>query len=308
MRPDATIISSIQFPRSITTRWPASSIVPPTKNRSSRKTEPSTKKPRTSRTIKIRTRKTKTRRKKARARRNSIHAIMDAAEIKNSHVHVRGNANNLADEVPRRFLSILSPDKPLPFQQGSGRLELARAIASRDNPLTARVFVNRVWMHHFGRGLVSTPGNFGRLGDAPSHPELLDYLASRFMAELGPRRNCTAQSCFQARINSAASSTNAMRKSIQRTFCSGTPTVGVWKLNRRDAVLMVSGRLDLNLGGFSEPLNNPENHRRTLYASVSRHDLDPFCGCSIFPIRTSPPTGVRTRSCRCKSCLRSIVR
>ena len=68
------------------------------------------------------------------------------------------------------------------FQQGSGRLELAQAIASADNPLTARVMVNRIWQHHFGRGLVASASNFGALGERPSHPELLDWLAHRFVA------------------------------------------------------------------------------------------------------------------------------
>src|SRR5262249_61231864 len=68
-----------------------------------------------------------------------------------------------------------------PFQHGSGRLELARAIADRKNPLTARVLVNRVWLHHFGKGLVGTPSDFGLRSDPPTHPQLLDHLATWFM-------------------------------------------------------------------------------------------------------------------------------
>src|SRR5207253_10669950 len=93
-------------------------------------------------------------------------------------VHVRGNADNLAEEAPHHFLSILGAK---PFAKGSGRLELAEAIASPDNPLTARVLVNRLWQQHFGKGLVRTPSNFGALGERPTHLELLDYLTQRFI-------------------------------------------------------------------------------------------------------------------------------
>src|SRR5262249_4701693 len=83
-------------------------------------------------------------------------------------------------EAPHHFLEVLGPTGK-PFGKGSGRLELAEAIASKDNPLTARVLVNRVWQHHFGKGLVRTTSNFGALGERPTHPELLDHLASRFI-------------------------------------------------------------------------------------------------------------------------------
>ncbi|MEK6259651.1 MAG: PSD1 and planctomycete cytochrome C domain-containing protein, partial [Planctomycetota bacterium] len=102
-------------------------------------------------------------------------------------IFVRGNPNRLGDAVPRQFLSAIERDHRKPFAHGSGRLELARAIVDPANPLTARVMVNRVWQHHFGAGLVRTPGDFGMRSDPPTHPELLDWLSAEFVAsvELG---------------------------------------------------------------------------------------------------------------------------
>jgi hypothetical protein len=97
-------------------------------------------------------------------------------------VFLRGNPNNPGEEVPRQFLAVLTGENRKPFTKGSGRLELAQAIASQDNPLTARVFVNRVWLHLFGKGLVNTPSDFGVRCEPPTHPELLDWLATTFVS------------------------------------------------------------------------------------------------------------------------------
>jgi len=109
--------------------------------------------------------------------------LEDNSSPYNPHVFVRGNPNNPGPEVPREFLAVVAGANRKPFRKGSGRLELAQAIASRDNPLTARVIVNRAWLHHFGAGLVRTPSDFGLRSDPPTHPDLLDYLASYFMDE-----------------------------------------------------------------------------------------------------------------------------
>src|SRR5207247_882151 len=110
-----------------------------------------------------------------------LHAIRDVKAPLDVRVEIRGSATNLGETAPRRFLAILCQGEPPRFTRGSGRLELAEALASRTNPLTARVMVNRIWQHHFGAGIVRTASNFGALGDRPSHPELLDYLAWKFV-------------------------------------------------------------------------------------------------------------------------------
>jgi mono/diheme cytochrome c family protein len=110
-------------------------------------------------------------------------ALKDPDEPVAPRIFLRGNPETVGEEVPRRFLALLSSLERKPFESGTGRLELAQAIADPANPLTARVMVNRIWMHHFGRGLVRTPSDFGTRGEPPTHPELLDYLAARFVAE-----------------------------------------------------------------------------------------------------------------------------
>src|SRR6185312_454322 len=107
--------------------------------------------------------------------------LNDAPSPVNQVVFKRGNPGMPGPAVPRQFLACVAGESRKPFTQGSGRLELAQSIASKDNPLTARVFVNRVWAQLFGKGIVRTPSDFGIRGDRPTHPELLDYLAVQFM-------------------------------------------------------------------------------------------------------------------------------
>jgi hypothetical protein len=212
-----------------------------------------------------------------------VHAIRDA-EPRNMRVHLRGNPETLGDEVPRRFLSILAHDAPQPFEGGSGRLELANAIACRDNPLTARVIVNRVWKHHFGRGLVRTPSNFGRMGEPPTHPELLDHLASRFIASGWSLKTLHREIMLSA-VYQQASSFDEARAAVD------PDNRLLWRMNRRrldveewrDAILAVSGTLDDSMGGPSFDLAEANNRRRTLYARVSRHNLDPLLRLFDFP-------------------------
>lgn len=213
-----------------------------------------------------------------------LHVISDIDKPTNEHVYIRGNKDNLGAEVPRRFLSVLCDGEPEQFSQGSGRLELARSIASKKNPLTARVLVNRVWAQHFGRGIVGTPSNFGQMGERPTHPELLDYLASRFMEQ--------------------GWSIKALHREILLTDAYGRATEDIaanretdpdnkllWRYNRRrldvealrDAMLFVAGKLDSEAGGPPIMLNEADNHRRTVYGYVSRRRLDNVLGLFDFP-------------------------
>lgn len=183
-------------------------------------------------------------------------------------VHVRGRVDNLAEEAPPGFLRILQPrETAAPFT----RLHLAGAIATAQNPLTARVLVNRVWQHHFGRGIVGTPSNFGKLGDPPTHPELLDTLAVRFI-ESGwsikwLHREILLSAVYQlGSDNEQSSSARDPENHYLWRMAPRRLDVEAW----RDALLAVSGRLDPTLGGPSFDLGNPRNVRRTLYATVSR--------------------------------------
>jgi hypothetical protein len=182
------------------------------------------------------------------------------------------------------MMSILVAETAPAFTQGSGRLELANAIASKDNPLTARVIVNRIWQHHFGKGLVRTPSNFGALGERPTHPELLDHLASRFIASgwsmKGLHRDIMLSKAYQL----ASSGDRKAEEVDPENRLLGRANrrrleVEAW----RDAMLAVSGKLERTVGGPSSDLASPDNRRRTLYGSVSRHELNPLLRLFDFP-------------------------
>jgi mono/diheme cytochrome c family protein len=213
-------------------------------------------------------------------------------------VFLRGNPNNPGEAVPRRFLSVLARDKRAPFVRGSGRLELARAIASRDNPLTARVLVNRLWHHHFGAGLVRTPSDFGLRSDPPSHPEVLDYLAGAFM-DGGWSIKKMHRLILLSRVYQQASHD---RPECQRADADNRL---LWKMNRqrldfeatRDALLAVSGRLDRRVGGPSiKDIASPKAVRRTAYAYLDRLNVPGLFRTFDFPSpdATSPGRDVTT--------------
>jgi hypothetical protein len=184
---------------------------------------------------------------------------------------VRGSITNPGPIVPRRFLSVLSPSEPQPFRDGSGRLELADRIVGDAASLTARVIVNRVWGWHFGRGIVTTPSNFGKLGDSPSHPELLDDLAARFVASgwslKGLHREIVLSATYRqaSRVDAAALAADPENRWLGRGHRRRLD-VESW----HDAILQASGMLDTEMGGPSGNLEGSIFYRRAVYGKVSR--------------------------------------
>lgn len=143
-----------------------------------------------------------------------------------SPIFLRGEAENKGDLVPRRYLEVINGAACRPFSYGSGRLELAYAIGNRNNPLTARVWINRLWLHHFGEGIVTTPDDFGTQSAPPSHPELLDWLATTYMDTGWSTKKCTSSSCSRTPISRAAPTIPVMPRPIPSTASSGAPTSG----------------------------------------------------------------------------------
>ena len=213
-----------------------------------------------------------------------LRTIKDVAKPANLKIYIRGNKETQGDEAPRSFLSALCPGDPVPFTKGSGRIELAEAIANPQNPLTARVMVNRIWQDHFGVGLVTTASNFGQLGDRPSHPELLDYLAARFVEQ--------GWSIKAMHREIVLSATYALSTgSSQENSATDSENHLLWRANRRkldaealrDSLLFVSGELDLTMGGEPMRLTDEKNLRRTVYGFVSRAKLDGTLSLFDFP-------------------------
>jgi hypothetical protein len=190
----------------------------------------------------------------------------------------RGNPNDLGESVPRRFLSAFPSKTGLPrkFNSGSGRLELAQAIVEDAAPLTARVMVNRVWKHHFGRGLVDTPSEFGNLGEAPTHPELLDDLAGRFMEHGWSlkwlHREILNSATWQQSSVAAESEKFDPENKLYARMLRRRLDWEAW----RDAILSATGQLDLKMGGPAASISDAKNLRRSLYGASDRQDMDPM--------------------------------
>lgn len=205
-------------------------------------------------------------------------AMADRSNPHDGVVFKRGNPGAPGPTAPRRFLLALSrsDSERERWTKGSGRLELAKSIASRENPLTARVFVNRIWQEHFGAAIVRTPSDFGRQGEKPTHPQLLDYLARTFMDG--------GWSIKRLHRLIVTSSTYCQSSNVSpATYAADPENRLVGRMNRRrldleqtrDALLFASGQLDLaTLGGPSVDLwARPFAPRRALYGFIERQNL-----------------------------------
>ena len=210
-----------------------------------------------------------------------VHGVRDVAQVTDLQVHLRGSPTRLGDTVPRGFLTVLSANDRKPFTTGSGRLDLAKTIV--EQPIAIRVIVNRIWKEHFGTGLVNTPSNFGINGERPSHPELLDHLAQRFLGN-----GMSIKALHREIMLSATYQLSAEHDAA--AFAKDGGNRLYWRASRRrmsaeqirDSVLYVGGALDLRVGGPSVTLT-PLNDRRTVYGRVSRYKLDEFLQLFDFP-------------------------
>ncbi len=199
--------------------------------------------------------------------------LNDAPSPVTPRVFIRGNPRTPGPEVPRRFVSVIAGDDAPAFKEGSGRLELARAIASPENPLTARVLVNRVWMLHFGQGLVRTPSDFGIRSDPPTHPELLDWLALRFVADGWSIKALHRRIMTSAAYRQGSGDVPAYREADPENRL-------LWKMNRRrlefeamrDSLLAVTGKIDLAIGGRPVPMSTNPTVRQKMEAETIRNE------------------------------------
>ena len=189
--------------------------------------------------------------------------------FRDAQVFIRGDHKRPGKTVPRGFPKVLTGEKAEPITTGSGRLQLADWLARPDNPLPARVMVNRIWQHHFGEGLVRTPNDFGERGERPTHPELLDHLAARFVESgwsvKAMHRLIMLSAAYQQ--SSRPSAAGLARDPDNRLF---------GRMNRqrleaeaiRDGLLAVAGQLDGSRGG--PPFTDLAVPRRTLYLTAAR--------------------------------------
>ena len=232
-------------------------------------------------------------------------------------IHIRGSYLTLGPEVQRGFPQVMrtSSARPILPAKHSGRLELARWIASSEHPLTARVMVNRIWRWHFGRGIVASTDNFGTIGDKPSHPALLDWLARRFIED-----GWSVKEMHRLILSSSAYQMASANPSAGQYSAAPDPAMVdpenklLWRANIqrleaeeiRDSILAVSGSLNLEIGGKTIPLHNREyvfNHtsqdattyetpRRALYIPIIRNHLYDMLEQFDYPDPTMP-TGSR---------------
>ena len=214
---------------------------------------------------------------------------------------IRGNSKMPGEVVPRRFLEVLGGPSQTPISSGSGRLELAERMTDPSSPLLARVLVNRVWKGHFGEGLVRSADDFGAMGDLPSHPELLDWLAARFTSEGGSIKRLhrlivlsTAYRQSSHKSDAETESADPLNRLLHRANVRKLEAEAI-----RDSILAVSGRLDSRIAGagvaphlteYMEGRGRPAHSgpldgegRRSLYLNVRRNFLSPLLLVFDFP-------------------------
>lgn len=212
-----------------------------------------------------------------------------------TYVFIRGDAAARGAEVPRRFLRILDPAQQAFPDDSSGRLQLAEKITSDQNPLTARVYVNRIWGHLIGSHLVATPSDFGLQGTPPTHPELLDWLVKDFIEHGWSTKHL---------VRRIVSSQTYQQSSLRRDLLANADPENrwLWRANRkhlqieaiRDSMLLVSKELDLQVGGHPAPLwGDDYTRRRAVYGFINRFNLDPTLRAFDFPasVQTQPKRG-----------------
>ena len=218
--------------------------------------------------------------------------MVDRPEPIEPHVAIRGNPARPGDAVPRQFPAIVSGPNRAAFEGVSGRLEMAEAIVDPLNPMTARVIVNRVWRQHYGRGLVETPSDFGLRSDPPSHPELLDFLASRLV-----EGGWSLKRLHRLILNSSTYRQASDPRPETETADPENRLLGRQNRRRlefeplRDSMLAVAGRLDERRGGRPVPIvEDPSTPRRTVYGFIDRGDLPGLLRAFDFasPDATSP--------------------
>jgi hypothetical protein len=225
----------------------------------------------------------------------------------NEPVHIRGNHRTLGETVPRRFLEVIAGDHQPQPAKGSGRLELAQRMIDSANLLLARVMVNRIWQHHFGEGIVRSPDNFGLLGEPPTHPELLDFLATEFIRQgwsiKQMHRLMLLSSTYQMASTSPSRLSSKGKGEVndpRNKLLHRRPIRRLEAECIRDAILAVSGRLDRKMYGPSvlpyltshmDGRGRPEvpgpldgAGRRSIYINVRRNFLTPMFLAFDFPI------------------------
>ncbi|WP_422925531.1 DUF1553 domain-containing protein [Singulisphaera sp. PoT] len=215
-------------------------------------------------------------------KREQILSVKEEAEIADSPIHIRGSVHNLGEVVPRGFLRVASVEGTPAFAKGeSGRRELADWLCDRANPLTARVIVNRVWGWLFGEGLVGSTDNFGTTGDLPSHPELLDELAVRFMEDGWSIKTLVRRIVLSRAYQlSTEAEPDAQASAPEPRFLSRRMRRRLDAESIRDAILSVSGQLRSEMKGPGYPRDLAADYgfdkvdaRRSVYAPVLRNAL-----------------------------------